>query len=211
MCRNGNKTFSAFRPEIHFVYFDKELQTFPAFLWTKSPLQDLGWQSKVTYSYEYVHTSLELVSLWLLTGSHQGLTLRSNDVTVTRTSKKKTKKQRVCKQKNNFARASRVFVHFFAVSARLRRENGYFRVLWRTQTSNDEILFLFLNLDVVLRNSTSGGFAYIWQSKWVGIIAIKTERMQIHILSDVLTAVASLDLKVPGRPGLDAELFMSRN
>ena len=107
---------------------------------------------------------------------------------------------RVCKQKNNFARASRVLVHFFAVSARLRRENGYFRVLCRTQTSNDEILFLFLNLDVVPRNSTSGGFAYIWQSKWVGIIAIKTERMQIHFLSDVLIAAASLDLDVPGRP-----------
>ena len=31
----------------------------------------------------------------------------------------------------------------------------------------------------------------------VGIIAIKTERTQIHFLSDVLVAVASLDLKVP--------------
>ena len=46
-------------------------------------------------------------------------------------------------------------------------------------------------------NSASGGFAYNWQSKWVGIIAIKTERTQIHFLSDVLVAVASLDLKVP--------------
>jgi len=46
-------------------------------------------------------------------------------------------------------------------------------------------------------NSASGGFAYIWQSKWLGIIAIKTERTQIHFLSDVLVAVASLDLKVP--------------
>ena len=50
---------------------------------------------------------------------------------------------------------------------------------------------------MVPRNSTPGGFAYIWQSKWVGIIAIKTERTQIHFLSDVLIAVASLDLKVP--------------
>ena len=46
---------------------------------------------------------------------------------------------------------------------------------------------LLLNLDMVLTNSTPGGFAYIWQSKWVGIIAIKTERTQI----------ASLDRKVP--------------
>ena len=50
---------------------------------------------------------------------------------------------------------------------------------------------------MVLWNSASGGFAYIWQNKWIGIIAIKTERTQIHFLSDVLVAVASLDLKVP--------------
>ena len=41
------------------------------------------------------------------------------------------------------------------------------------------------------------GLAYIWQSKWLRIVAIKTERTQIHFLSDVLVAVASLDLKVP--------------
>ena len=34
-------------------------------------------------------------------------------------------------------------------------------------------------------------------SKWVGIITIKTEKTQIHILSNVLVAVVSLDLKVP--------------
>ena len=49
---------------------------------------------------------------------------------------------------------------------------------------------------MVRKNSIPGGFAYIWQSKWVGIIAIKTERTQIHFLSDVLIAVASLNLKV---------------
>ena len=54
---------------------------------------------------------------------------------------------------------------------------------------------------MVPRHSTPGRFAYIWQSKWVGIIVIKTGRTQIHFLSDVLAgvlvAVASLDLKVP--------------
>ena len=34
------------------------------------------------------------------------------------------------------------------------------------------------------------------RSKWVGIITIKTERTQIQFLSDVLVAVASVDLKV---------------
>ena len=52
--------------------------------------------------------------------------------------------------------------------------------------------FYFLDM-----SSTSEGFAYIWESRWVGIIAIKNERTQIHFLSDVLVAVASLDLKVP--------------
>ena len=50
---------------------------------------------------------------------------------------------------------------------------------------------------MVPRNLTPGGFAYISQSKWVGIIAIKTERTQIQFLSDVFVAVASLGLKVP--------------
>ena len=43
-------------------------------------------------------------------------------------------------------------------------------------------------------NSDSGGVSYIWQSKWVGIIAIKAEGTQIDFLSDILVAVASLDL-----------------
>ena len=49
---------------------------------------------------------------------------------------------------------------------------------------------------MVPKNSTTGGFAYIWQKKLVGIIVIKTERTKIHFLSDVLVTVASLDLKV---------------
>ena len=53
---------------------------------------------------------------------------------------------------------------------------------------------------MVPRNSTAEGFAYIRQSKRVihtyVMIAIKTERSQIHFLSDVLVAVVSLDLKV---------------
>ena len=52
-------------------------------------------------------------------------------------------------------------------------------------------------MDMVPRNSISGGFAYIWHSKWLGIIAIKTGSTQINFLSDVVVAGASLDLKVP--------------
>ena len=38
------------------------------------------------------------------------------------------------------------------------------------------ILFLFLSLNMVPWNSALAGFTYNWQSKWVGIIAIKTEK-----------------------------------
>ena len=55
---------------------------------------------------------------------------------------------------------------------------------------------LFLNLNMVLRNSTPGGFTYFWQSMWVGIMAIKTKRTQIHFWSDVFAASASSDSKV---------------
>ena len=65
---------------------------------------------------------------------------------------------RLNNQNNNFARASHFLVHFSAVFALLRR--NCIRVLWRTQTSNDEMLFLFLNFDMVSWNSTSGGFVH---------------------------------------------------
>ena len=48
-------------------------------------------------------------------------TLRFNDATATKTS---TKRIGLIKQNNNFARASHLFVHFFPVFARLRRENA---------------------------------------------------------------------------------------
>ena len=49
------------------------------------------------------------------------------------------------------------------------------------------------SLEIQLRE----GLPTIWESKWVGIIVIKTEKTQIHFLSDVLVTIASLDLKVP--------------
>ena len=64
-------------------------------------------------------------------------------------------------QNNNFAPASRFFVHVFAFAARLRRENAWFHALQRKYIRDDKISSLFLNLDMILiRNSTLGGFAY---------------------------------------------------
>ena len=43
------------------------------------------------------------------------------------------------------------------------------------------------SLNLVPWNSASGGFAYTWQNKWVGIIAIKTERTQFFFLATFLS------------------------
>ena len=51
---------------------------------------------------------------------------------------------------NNFARASRFYVHFSAVIARLQRESAKFHVLSRTGTQENNFLFLLLNFDTVL-------------------------------------------------------------
>ena len=48
---------------------------------------------------------------------------------------------------------------------------------------------------MVPRNSTPGGFAHIWQSKWVGIIAIKTEKREIQLFFNGLNAWLSLSLQ----------------
>ena len=52
-------------------------------------------------------------------------------------------------QNNNFARASRFFVHFFAVTARRRLEVAWLLVLWRAQISDVDFFLLFLNLSAV--------------------------------------------------------------
>ena len=54
------------------------------------------------------------------------------------------------------------------------------------------------------------GFTYIWHSRWVRIITIKTERMLIQFLHDVLISLVSLDLKVPvGRDNMEHTLYRS--
>ena len=48
---------------------------------------------------------------------------------------------------------------------------------------------LFMNLDIVDRNSAPEEFACIWQSKRIGIITIETEKMWIRFSCDVFVAV----------------------
>ena len=117
-------------------------------------------------------------------------TIRSDDATATRTSeKKKQAKQPLCMM------CVAPFCTFLCRLYTILTWNRLTRFI-EDVTSDDEILFLFLNLDIVLRNLTSEGFAHIWQSKWVEIIVIKTERTQIYFLSDVFAAIASYEWEV---------------
>ena len=50
----------------------------------------------------------------------------------------------------------------------------------------------FFHLDKVIKNSTPGEIAYIWQIERDQIDAIKFERTQINILSDVLTSAVAV-------------------
>ena len=50
--------------------------------------------------------------------------LHDRDLKIRRRQRERHKSTRFNQQNNNFARASRFFVHFFAVTARLRRENA---------------------------------------------------------------------------------------
>ena len=97
---------------------------------------------------------------------------------LTRTSKNN---YRFYKQNNNFARTSGLFVHFFARFCTTTTWKCLIsHVLEWVNKQRRSFISFSEPLDTVPRNSTLGESAYTWQSKWVGIIAIKTERTQIH-------------------------------
>ena len=99
---------------------------------------------------------------------------------------------------NSSARVHHAFKYISLTStARLRRETYTFDVLWRTWTYDDELSFLFLNLNKILKSSTPGKFTCIWHIERVQKDAIKFERTQIHFLSRFSLPSSSSSLKVP--------------
>ena len=63
-----------------------------------------------------------------------------------RRQREQQKKQWVNQQNNNSARASRSFLHFLAVVARLQRESSQFHVLSRRGTQDKKLSFSFPEL-----------------------------------------------------------------
>ena len=73
-----------------------------------------------------------------------------------------------------------------------------------TQTSDDESLFLFLNLSTVLKKSTPGKFAYTCHFQQIEKNATKIEKKKtsIHFKTYVFASVAVVDAKVPYQRGV---------
>ena len=58
-------------------------------------------------------------------------------------------------------------------------------------------IFLFLNLNKILKNSTPGEIAYIWQIERVQIDAIKFEKTQIEFFQRLFTAAVVIVVALP--------------
>ena len=67
----------------------------------------------------------------------------------------------------------------------------------RQWTHDDEFFFLFLNLNVVSKNSTPGNFTYIWLLNRAEIIATTFEKTQFVLIVMFLLPSSSSLLKLP--------------
>ena len=65
------------------------------------------------------------------------------------------------------------------------------------KTSDDKLLFFFLNLSTVPKKSTPGKLAYISYFQQIEINATKLEKTPIHFKSDAFAAVNFVDVKSP--------------
>jgi len=93
-------------------------------------------------------------------------------------------------QNDNFARASDIFVQFFAFAAWLHRETSYFYVLWRRE-HKATIFFLFSWTSIQsFRIQLQKKICHCFRIVWDWIKAIKFEAVRILFLSDVFVAVA---------------------
>ena len=100
------------------------------------------------------------------------------------------KSSRLRLAKQQFCTCITLFCTFLCCHCTTTTWIASFHVLSTTWTCDDEFLFLSLNLNTFLNNSTPWKFAYIGKSERAGIIALKFQRTRSHFLSDVFAAVA---------------------
>ena len=96
------------------------------------------------------------------------------------------RRQRERKKSNRFRSAKQqlrtcitLFVHFFAVTSRLRRELPNFAFYRQREHTTTNFSGLSLNLNVFLKNSNPGKFAYFGQSERVVMIALQFQKREV--------------------------------
>ena len=121
-------------------------------------------------------------------------TSRSNNATATQ--RERQKNNRFNKQNNDFARAS----HFYVHNCSFYTTTTWKCLISRFMENVNKQRRSFISLSELeygpFEFHFRRFFAKFDKVSQVGIIAIETERTQIHFLRDVLFAVVSLDLKV---------------
>ena len=153
--------------------------------------QNRSFITTLTYLHVYVHVcSIERRSM---TSRHYGSTISGWQQNQRRRRQKENGKKVIgfYWQNNKFARASRYFVHFFAVVVPLRHGTSHALALWSRWTQHKSCLFPLLSLDTVLSDSTRGNFANICQIKWNWIRSMKFKAVRIHFLIDVFVLLSS--------------------
>ena len=102
----------------------------------------------------YVKTSNDITSSFLA-GNIRDFRIHQRD------GDKNAKKENTFnKQNNNLAHASHLFVQFFAIFAQLCLAMPNFAFYGERKQTLTKFIFLFLHLDMVLKNSTPVGFTF---------------------------------------------------
>ena len=92
-------------------------------------------------------------------------------------------------QNNIFARASRFFVHFLTVTARLRCENAFISRFVEDVNTRQRLSFSFPELRYIILELNSRKNANIWRIERDGTSTIRFEAGRLHFFSAVFVAV----------------------
>ena len=133
--------------------------------------QPFGFPSSMRVHVPRLTSKRQITSLFLLLKETLG-TLRYNDATATRTSKNNNRFN-----KQTCTTLFCTFRYRFCTTTTWKCLISLFMENINKQWPN---FISFLSLDMLPKNSTPVWFAYIWQSKCLAIIAIKTKKQQTH-------------------------------
>ena len=136
---------------------------------------DQGKGNLVRVSGSSSQRKFELSSFYCSTNSNRKLKQRRR-----RRQQERQKSNRFRLVKQQLCKCTTLFLYIFLHDYKVKVPK--FKFCRGQEHKTTTFLFLFLNFDTVLQNSTLKTFANIWRSKRDGISAIKLEATRIHFL-----------------------------